>query len=116
MKGSRWIKIRTEALRHPKMVGMADMLEVPLAHAVGLMLTLWAYAAENMPDGDISSLTDREIARAAGWKGDVELFVHALVYCNGTGVGFVDGADDGRLMLAGWGEDIIPAPEDMEGA
>jgi hypothetical protein len=39
---------------------------------------LWEFCAQNKPDGDLSGMTDRQIAAAAGYRGDYGAWVDAL--------------------------------------
>jgi hypothetical protein len=47
---------------------LAELLNIPLAHAVGIMEMLWHFAARHAPQGDIGKYTDRQIADAVGWQ------------------------------------------------
>lgn len=63
----------------------ADLLGVTPATMVGLMVTLWLWALDNAPEGDLAGIPDRLIARAASWNGDSGQFCSAL-----QAAGFVD--------------------------
>lgn len=65
--------------RHHKIDDLADALDCEHALALGLLACLWDWTAETCPAGDIGRASNRTIASRAGWKGDPELFVAALV-------------------------------------
>lgn len=43
------------------------------------ILQLWCYAAIHKPDGYLTHMNDKDIARAAGWKGKPEKFIQTLL-------------------------------------
>jgi len=43
------------------------------------ILQLWCYAAIHKPDGYLIHMNDKDIARAAGWKGKPEKFIQTLL-------------------------------------
>jgi hypothetical protein len=53
---------------HWKMKLLSQKLNIPLAHAVGIMELLWHYVAKIHPQGDISSSPDWVIAEACKWN------------------------------------------------
>ena len=65
---------------------------------VDCLVSLWCYAANHRPSGDLSGMTADQIAGAAGWGRDPLLFEKALIDCR-----FVDGVP-GRLQLHDWAE------------
>ena len=42
------------------------------------LITLWAYAAQNRPDGALTGMAADDIAIASGWEGDEDEFITAL--------------------------------------
>jgi hypothetical protein len=67
------------------------------------LICFWLYVGENHPKGDISSLTNEDIAIAAGWEKDPDQLVNALIE-----VGFIDETigDDGKVtrVVHDWAE------------
>jgi len=91
-----WIESHTNISRHPKTLRLARQLGVIVAQAVGHLHMLWHWTLEFAEDGDLSRFEAAEIATAAGWPGDPEAFVAALVEC-----GFLD-EDEDRLLVHDW--------------
>lgn len=88
-----WIKLFSSLPRHPKALALDEV--TGRRRAWTHMIDLWTWAAEYAPSGDLSDVSDRVIARAAGWSGNPSKFVTAIVT-----VGFLD---DGRRLHA-WDE------------
>src|SRR5690606_41398672 len=64
---------------------------------IGPLHELWGWALDNVQrNGDFGDITTAEIAQGAGWEGDPEGFVTALI-----AAGFIDRVDDG-LFLHDW--------------
>lgn len=85
-----WIESHQSLGRHPKLMRLAVVLGVEDAAAVGYLHYLWWWAIDYAPAGDLTKMTDAEVALAAGWKGDAKAFRGALSEC-----GFIDA--DGHL-------------------
>ena len=87
-----WIQVYTNLPQHPKTSKLAEALKLdikniePESAAVGILISLWTWALQNQPDGDLANCSDRVIARACGWSGKPEVLVKAL-----TESGFLDG-------------------------
>jgi hypothetical protein len=94
---SEWIKLHASSFAHPKLRRLARRLELPPA-ALGHLASLWCFAAEFAPDGDLSSLEVEEIAEYAGWMSDAELFVSAA-----TAAGLLD-REGNLLVLHDWAD------------
>ena len=67
--------------------------------AVLALIDLWISSAMNHPDGKLVAMDELDIALEAGWEGDAEEFVGALV-----GVKFLDKTEDGTYELHDWPE------------
>jgi hypothetical protein len=63
-----WIQVEDSIREHDKIYNLADSLKITNAHAVGLMVCLWTWAATAAPDGDVTNFPPRAIAQAAGWE------------------------------------------------
>jgi len=71
-----WIKLYASLPRHPKCFALDEA--TGRRRAWTHMVDLWTWAAEYAPTGDLSDLSDRAIAKAAGWSGSASKFVAAL--------------------------------------
>lgn len=83
-------RISTAFPRHPKTVKLQRRLG---ATGCWSLVCLFLWVADNRPDGDLSGMSDEDIEIAAGWSGDPNTFVGALVE-----VGFLDGQDSVRSI------------------
>lgn len=81
---------------HPKLLRLASELQRelelpadfdadPSVIAEGVVSRLWCWALKYADDGDLSSYSDGDIARGAGWRGDAGRLVDAL-----AASGFID--------------------------
>jgi hypothetical protein len=91
--------MKIDGLTHPKTKELAFTLEIPLPHAIGLLELLWAFVAQQTPQGNIGKWSNQVIAGEAGWQGDADQFVSALI-----SVGFLDENDDHRLLVHDWSD------------
>jgi hypothetical protein len=64
---------------HPKFRSLMRCLELPQYAVVGLLESVWTLAAQFADDGDLSRFSAQEIADYAGYEGDAETLVNALV-------------------------------------
>lgn len=64
--------------RHRKTYALARILNINLAHAVGILEMLWQFCADNLPQGDIGAAPDSDIAGAVGWVKRPALLIEAL--------------------------------------
>lgn len=80
-----WIQVYSNLVRHPKVTDLADELGLsgshasPNAVAVGMLVSLWLWAAQNATDGDLSKCSDRAIAEAAEYRKKPAALVAALI-------------------------------------
>ena len=80
-----WIQVYTNLPRHPKVTRLADELGLrsgavnPNAVAVGLLVSLWTWAAQNASDGDLSACGARAVADACTWKKDPQALLDGLM-------------------------------------
>jgi hypothetical protein len=98
-------QVDIEFVRCDKTQAVADILGMKVQHVAGHILDLWSWAMKNAPDGDLTSFPPRIIARAAGWDGDPEQFIAALVdgVVKVGGKGYIERIDTG-LYLHEWFE------------
>lgn len=98
-----WIPSHQELRDHPKLKRLARLLGASPAHACGHLHFLWYWVLDYAVDGDLSDFDHGDIADAAGWTGDPELFVAALVDCGpGTSKGFLERTRGGKLFIHDW--------------
>ncbi len=72
---NRDIRIATSFYSHIKRKKLEKRLG---AKAVLSLIDLWIYAAMNKPDGVLSGMSEEDIALAAQWDGDPQVFVSTL--------------------------------------
>ena len=73
-----WIQVHQQLKDHRKLLTAADELEIAPAHMLGLLISFWLWALDNAPNGSLSGISNRMIARAAQWERDPDDFVAAL--------------------------------------
>jgi len=73
-----WIQIHQTLKDHKKLLEAADLLDIEPPHMMGLLISLWLWAIDNAPDGNLGDISPRIIARAAQWNGDPDIFLSAL--------------------------------------
>lgn len=91
-----WIMSHQELGRHPKTKRLSRALGISVPATIGHLHLLWWWALDYAQDGCLGSYYADEIADAAMWEGEPEVFVKALV-----AAGFVDDTDDG-LIIHDW--------------
>lgn len=92
-----WIQVYSNILTHDKTYALAEQLKIPNYGAVGLMVSLWSWAAINAPDGDITAYPKRAIADAAGWSRGADKFYQVLL-----SVRLIEQLEDGRTVIRNW--------------
>ena len=73
-----WLEVHQSLITHRKTLAAADLLDIPPAHLVGHLVCLWLWCLDNAEEGDLSTVSDRTISRAAQWDGSASDFVRAL--------------------------------------
>lgn len=107
-----WLKVWENLPRHPKTSRLMALLEIPRAHAVGVLTCFWLWARQYAKSGDVSGFTPSELADAAMWHGDSVRFVGAL-----ESAGFLDPLDPGEygFIIHDWedygGKDVKAAAD-----
>lgn len=76
-----WIEYHDALRDFWKIERLAHILQVPYAHALGLLSCLWLWAVKNARDGKLKHFTDLEVAKAARWEGNAEGFKEHLRIC-----------------------------------
>ena len=80
---------------HRKILTLAAALDMPEPHVAGHCLYLWLWSLDNAPEGILPSR--RIVARAAGWTGDPNVFVDAMLDAN-----LLDVNEEGQLLIHDW--------------
>lgn len=63
-----WIQVYSNLAEHPKIYALVDRLGLRRNYeAVGIVVSLWLWAAKNAPNGDLSGFPVRAIAAAVGY-------------------------------------------------
>lgn len=93
-----WIESNQTLLHHPKTSRMARLLGIQRVHAVGHLHALWYFGLDHAQEGDLSRYDAFDLAIAAEWDGDPQLFTDSIV-----SAGFIDRSEDGSLCLHDWG-------------
>ncbi len=88
-------RISTTLPRHPKTVKLRRRLE---ERGCWALVCLFLWVADSRPDGNLSGMSDEDIAIAADWGGAPGVLVQALM-----DVGFLDG-EPGRFFIHDWME------------
>jgi len=74
-----WIELHQTLPTNKKTMRLSIILNIDAVQAVGHLCFLWLWAIDNAPDGNLSNFYNGEIALVAGWKGDPDDFVNALI-------------------------------------
>jgi hypothetical protein len=83
-----WIRIATRIKSDPKVGRIAMDCGVPMAHAVGLVVSALMEFPEHARTGDISHVADVVLEEWAGWRGEPGRFasVFKAQFCDDTGL------------------------------
>ncbi len=94
-----WIQVYSNLPEHPKIYALVDRLKLRRnSEAVGIVVSLWLWAAKNAPDGDLSGFPDRAIAAAVGYSaGFAPKICAVLVEC-----GWLDSKSSGGYLIHDW--------------
>lgn len=96
-----WLKIYQSIRQHRKILDAADALEIAPPYMIGLLTSFWLWALDNAPDGNVSEISARNIARAAQWDGDADELLQAFI-----SAGLLDqgNEDPATLTIHDWEE------------
>ncbi len=65
-----WIKIRTDLVEDPAVIGMSDILEIDETYVIGLLVMVWSWADRHVADDGVAGgMSDRRIDRIARHDG-----------------------------------------------
>jgi hypothetical protein len=82
---------------HPKTRRLARRLNLETWGAVGVLESLWHWAAKFARRGDIGRHDDADIAEGIGWRGDPATLIEALIAER-----WIDANDTYRLVIHDW--------------
>lgn len=88
------IKLTNEFIWHPKTLELKRRIG---AEGVLSLISLWIWANNNRPDGELTNMDSKAIATAANWNGDPWDFVKSCIFS-----GFFDQEEDGSIQLHDW--------------
>lgn len=95
-----WIELHQSLVTHKKTRRLARALGlgVPdgIPQAIGHLCIFWLWCVDSTEDGSLADLDAQDIADAAGWTGDPEKFMEAMVAAE-----FIDKTEDG-LHIHDW--------------
>lgn len=98
-----WIESNEELAEHPKTKRAARLLGVSIPTIIGHLHLLWWWCLKYAQDGDLSVFDYADIAEGAGWEGEPEFFIDALLRCGpGNKSGFLDKSNDCLLVHDWW--------------
>lgn len=73
-----WFELHEQFARHRKVARLAGELSISRMEAKGYVVSLWCWVTAQKQDGDLSEISDIEIAAGCDWEGDPSTFVRAL--------------------------------------
>lgn len=92
-----WFRVDSGLPQHHKLGRLARTLRARREHVGWSLICLWAWAARNREDGDLSGLDADELAEVSAWEGESEPWLKALVKCK-----LIDENPDGTRLIHGW--------------
>lgn len=97
-----WIQVYSNLPEHPKIYALVDRLNLRRNYeAVGIVVSLWLWAAKNAPDGDLSGFPDRAIAAALGYsRGSSATKICEVL----RDTGWLDAGENGGYSIHKWDE------------
>lgn len=82
---------------HPKTKALMAALDVPRYQAVGLLESLWHFAAQYAKRGDVGRWENTAIGTALDWKGDPDALMQAFISS-----GYLEECPHYRLLIHDW--------------
>ena len=105
-----WIQVYSNLPEHPKIYRLTEALGSAQSYqSLGIVVSLWLWAARNAPEGDLSSYPRWALANAVGWQGNSEALCDALI-----STGFLDQNQDGGLHIHDWEDHAVMLLEILE--
>ncbi len=91
-----WIEVHQALRDHKKTLSLGKELNIRPVYVIGHLVSLWLWAVDNAPAGDITSIPADTIATASQWRGNNDRYLQALINS-----GWVDKSKR-RLLLHSW--------------
>lgn len=88
---------KQNTIEHRKTYQLADLLDVPLWAALGLMEAFWDWTGRQAQDGDVTRIPLSQIADGVKWRDDPRRLMRLLRRC-----GIVDEIPGGTLYVHDW--------------
>ena len=96
-----WIQVYSNLADHPKIYALVDRMKLRRnSEAVGIVVSLWLWAAKNAPDGDLSGFPERAIADAVGYSSSYAAKLCQLL----VETRWLDEKEGGGYLLHDWEE------------
>ena len=100
-----WIELHQSLTTHKKTRRLARALGlgVPdgIPQTIGHLCLFWLWCVDGAESGRLDDMDAQDIADAAGWRGDPDVFLGAM-----TEAGFIDKGSDGSYTIHDWDEYI----------
>ena len=100
-----WIELHQSLTTHKKTRRLARRLGlgVPegIPQTIGHLCLFWLWCVDGTEDGSLEGLDAQDIADAAGWTGEPEAFLDAMIEAE-----FIEKKADGRLEIHDWNDYI----------
>lgn len=94
-----WIEVHQELREHKKLYACAELLKINRVEMLGTLISLWLWALDNVPDGSLTGISNRTIARVCDWpEKKADVLVNALM-----AAGWLDRSGD-ALIIHDWTE------------
>ncbi len=95
-----WIQVYSNLPGHKKLYALSKALGIKRKYeTVGIIVSLWLWAAKNAPDGDITDFPVEALEDAVpGFRGLPKLYTALL------DTGWLDQTEDGRIVFHDWEE------------
>ena len=94
-----WLEVHQELREHRKLYACADDLGVEPVTMLGMLVSLWLWALDNVQDGNLAGISNRSVARAAKWPEKKADKLMAALISNG----WID-QDGETLSIHDWAE------------
>ncbi len=92
-------------IEHPKTLMLADALKIRHLEAVGVLESLWHWAAKYAPRGDIGRYSNAMIASGIHWHGNADRLVECLLSSQGDSkYGWVEQHPVCRIIIHDWSD------------
>ena len=99
-----WVAVDIDLAQNPKTKNLARKLGMSIHEIMGHLIQFWGWGMKYAQDGNISDFEAEDIADAAGWEGNPEEFLNAMIDCGrGSKCGFIEKTEKG-MFIHDWDE------------